>query len=84
MTRGQCSGCRHFYLVDGEGAGRCRRYPPVAFVPPTVGVRQVWEFPEVSFDFWCGEFSAAGSGGKQDQPQGATKLPGLDINPFGS
>ena len=35
--------------------GRCKRYPPSVKSGPTNRI-DMWEFPEVTYDQWCGEW----------------------------
>ena len=48
-----CLTCRFWDFEDDEG--RCKRYPPSVKSGPTNRI-DMWEFPKVVYDDWCGEW----------------------------
>ena len=49
----QCQNCRFWRFENRKG--RCKRYPPSVKSGPTNRI-DMWEFPEVTSDEWCGEW----------------------------
>ena len=48
-----CLNCR-FWEFEDRG-GKCKRYPPTVRSGPTNRI-DMWDFPEVTYDKWCGEW----------------------------
>lgn len=55
MSEESCGNCR-FLLGEGGRTGECRRNPPTV-----LNDNEEFQFPEMSRDDWCGEWSAKGA-----------------------